>query len=61
MTFTWVLAYEKGNGDKTDALKKTFEFMLSEKAQSQAPDLGYVTLPAGVVEQSLAAVQKISE
>jgi len=61
VTFTWVLAYEKGNGDKTDALKKTFEFMLSEKAQSQAPDLGYVTLPAGVVEKSLAAVQKISE
>ena len=61
VTFTWVLAYETGNGDKTAALKKTFEFMLSEKAQSQAPELGYVSLPKGVVEKSLAAVEKISE
>ena len=61
MTFTRVLAYETGNGDKTAALKKTFEFMLSDKAQSQAPELGYVSLPKGVVEKSLAAVEKISE
>ena len=61
MTFTWVLAYETGNGDKTAALKKTFEFMLSDKAQSQAPELGYVSLTKGVVEKSLAAVEKISE
>ena len=61
VTFTWVLAYETGNGDKTAALKKTFEFMLSDTAQSQAPDLGYVSLPAEVVEKSLAATQKISD
>ena len=61
VTFTWVLAYETGNGGKTAALKKAFEFMLSEKAQAQAPDLGYVTLPKGVVEKSLAAVEKITE
>ena len=61
VTFTWVLAYETGNGDKTAALKKTLEFMLSEKAQSQAPELGYVSLPKGVVEKSLAAVEKIGE
>ena len=61
VTFTWVLAYETGNGDKTAALKKTFEFILSDKAQSQAPELGYVSLPKGVVEKSLAAVEKISK
>lgn len=61
VTFTWVLAYETGNGDKTAALKKTFEFMLSDTAQSQAPELGYVSLPAEVVEQSLAATQKVSD
>ena len=61
VTFTWVLAYETGNGDKTAALKKTFEFMLSDTAQSQAPELGYVSLPAEVVEQSLAATQTISD
>ena len=61
VTFTWVLAYERGNGGKTAALKKTFEFMLSEKAQSQAPELGYVTLPKEVIEKAMAAVDKISE
>ena len=60
VTFTWVLAYETGNGDKTAALKKTFEFMLSDKAQSQAP-AGLCQPPQGVVEKSLAAVEKISE
>lgn len=61
VTFTWVLAYETGNGSKTESLKKTFKFMLSDDTQSQAPELGYVTLPKSVVEKSLAAVEKISE
>ena len=61
VTFTWVLAYETGNGDKTAALKKTFEFMLSEEAQSKAPELGYVSLPADVVTKAKAAVEKISD
>lgn len=61
VTFTWILAYKEGNGDKTELLKKAFDFMLSEKAQSQAPQLGYVSLPAGVVEKSKAAVAQISK
>ena len=61
VTFTWVLAYETGNGDKTAALKKTFEFMLSEEAQSKAPELGYVSLPAEVVTKAKAAVEKVSD
>ena len=61
VTFTWVLAYETGNGTKTGALKKTFEFMLSDQAQSQAPNLGYVSLPKQVIEKSMAAVNKISQ
>ncbi len=61
VTFTWVLAYEKGNADKTPLLKKTFDFMLSDEAQAMAPELGYVTLPAPVVEKAKAAVEKISE
>ena len=56
-----MLAYEKGNGDKTAALKKTFEFMLSEEAQSKAPELGYVSLPADVVTKAKAAVEKVSD
>ena len=61
VTFTWVLAYETGNGDKTPALKKAFEYMLSEKAQGQAPELGYVTLPQEVVAKALEVVEKVAE
>ena len=61
VTFTWVLAYETGNGDKTAALKKTFEFMLSEEAQSKAPALGYISLPAEVVTKAKGAVEKVSD
>ena len=59
VTFTWVLAYANDNGDKTPVLKKTFNFMLSDTAQSQAPDLGYVSLPPEVVSKAKEAVDKI--
>jgi len=61
VTFTWVLAYETGNGDKTPLLKMAFDFMLSGEAQAQAPELGYVTLPPEVVEKSEEQVARISE
>ena len=60
VTFTWVLAYETGNDDKTAMLKKTFNYMLSQEAQSQAPDLGYVSLPPEVVSQAKAAADSIN-
>lgn len=60
VTFTWVLAYETGNDDKTALLKKTFNYMLSDEAQSQAPDLGYVSLPPEVVSQAKAAADSIN-
>jgi phosphate transport system substrate-binding protein len=59
VTFTWILAYTNGNGAKADLLKKAFNFMLSEQAQGQAPQLGYVTMPAAVIERAKAAVAKI--
>ena len=60
VTFTWVLAYQTGNNDKTAMLKKTFNYMLSEEAQSQAPELGYVSLPPEVVSQAKAAADSIN-
>ena len=60
VTFTWVLAYETGNDDKTALLKKTFNYMLSDEAQSQSPDLGYVSLPPEVVSQAKAAADSIN-
>lgn len=61
VTFTWVLAYEKGNGEKTALLKKVFNHMLSDKAQAQAPELSYVSLPPSVIAKSKAAVERISK
>ncbi|MEB3306953.1 MAG: phosphate ABC transporter substrate-binding protein PstS [Cyanobacteriota bacterium] len=60
VTFTWLLAYETGNGEKTDLLRKVFNTMLSEPNQALAPELGYVTMPPAVVEKSKAAVARIS-
>ena len=61
VTFTWVLAYATGNGKNTPVLKTTFDYMLSEEAQSRAPELGYVSLPAEVVTKAKAALEKVSD
>ena len=60
VTFTWVLAYATDNGDKTPLLKTTFNYMLSEEAQSKAPDLGYVSLPAEVISKAKTAADSIN-
>ncbi|MCY4235173.1 MAG: phosphate ABC transporter substrate-binding protein PstS [Cyanobacteria bacterium MAG CAR2_bin_4] len=56
VSLTWVLAYQTGNGAKLDALKQTFNYMLSEEAQGISDSLGYVPLPDSVVTRSKAAV-----
>ena len=61
VTFTWILAYKNGNGPNTELLRKAFNFMLSEQAQAQAPELGYVTMPPAVIEKAKAAVSQIGE
>ena len=61
VTFTWVLAYKTGNGNKTPLLKETFNFMLSDKAQNQAPEIGYISLPPGVIKKAKNAVMEISK
>ena len=55
-----MLAYETGNGDNTPVLKKTFDYMLSDEAQSKAPELGYVSLPPEVVTKAKAAADSIN-
>ena len=60
VTFTWVLAYATDNGDKTPLLKTTFNYMLSKEAQSKAPDLGYVSLPAEVISKAKTAADSIN-
>jgi len=56
VTFTWVLLYKSGNGAKLPALQKAFGYTLSDQAQAGAPALGYVSLPASVLEKARAAL-----
>jgi phosphate transport system substrate-binding protein len=61
VTFTWILLYKSGNGEKAEPLKKVFNTTLSEEFQSQAPKLGYVSLPPEVVTKAKAAVDSIGK
>ena len=56
VTFTWVLLYRSGNGAKLAALQRTINYALSDGAKRQAPGLGYIPLPAGVVTKAKAAL-----
>ena len=60
-TLTWILAYETGNGRKTEAVKTTLSRLLSTEYQEKASRLGYVPLRGDILEKSRAAVERISE
>lgn len=60
-TLTYLLAYRTGNGSKTDAIKETLNYILSDKAQALADDLGYVPLKDGIQAKAQAAVNQIKE
>lgn len=58
-TFTWLLLYKTGN-DKTklDGLKKFVTYGLSD-GQKFASELGYIPLPADIVEKGVAALREV--
>jgi len=58
-TLTWVLAYETGNGGKTEAIKTTLSTLLSDNYQEKASVLGYVPLRGDILYKSRAAVERI--
>lgn len=60
-TLTYLLAYRTGNGAKTDAIKSVINYMLSDKAQALADDLGYVPLKDEIQAKAQAAVNQIKE
>ena len=60
-TLTYILAYRTGNGAKTDAIKGVINYMLSDKAQALADDLGYVPLKDAIQAKAQAAVNQIKE
>ena len=60
-TLTWVLAYETGNGNKTEAIKTTLSTLLSDNYQEKASVLGYVPLRGDILQKARDAVQRIGE
>ncbi len=59
VTLTWILAYEKGNGGNTKALKEAFNFLLSDEAQAKASSLGFIPLKGDILLKSREAVDLI--
>jgi len=60
-TLTWVLAYETGNGNKTEAIKTTLSTLLSTEYQEKASVLGYVPLRGDILQKSRDAVERIGK
>lgn len=60
-TLTWILAYEKGNGDKAGLVRRALLYLLSPAAQNRADDLGYVPLHNSILAASRKAVARISQ
>jgi len=60
-TLTWILAYETGNGNKTEAIKTTLSTLLSENYQEKASVLGYVPLRGDILQKSRDAVERIGK
>jgi phosphate transport system substrate-binding protein len=59
VTFSWILLYKTGNGQSHDTLNKVFSYTLSDPAQAMAGDLGFISLPAPVLEKGRAALATI--
>ena len=60
-TLTWILAYETGNGNKTEAIKTTLSTLLSDNYQEKASVLGYVPLRGDILQKSRDAVERIGK
>ncbi len=58
-TLTWVLAYEKGNGKNTKAIKETLNTLLSDSYQKKATSLGFIPLRGEILIKARAAVKRI--
>lgn len=58
-TLTWVLAYRNGNGAKAAELREVFNYMLSNKSQGLADNLGYVPLRGDILRKAKAAVANV--
>jgi phosphate transport system substrate-binding protein len=60
-TLTYLLAYKTGNGSKAASIREAINYMLSDKAQASADDLGYVPLKDAIQAKAQSAVNLIKE
>jgi len=60
-TLTWILAFETGNGNKTEAVRETLLTLLSDEYQEKASVLGYIPLRGEILEKSRLAVENIGQ
>lgn len=60
-TFTWILAYQRGNGDKASTLRQFLTWGLSPKGQGIAKQLDFVPLTGAVLARARAEVAKIGK
>jgi phosphate transport system substrate-binding protein len=58
-TLTWVLAYKNGNGMKAADLREVFMYMLNNKSQGLADNLGYVPLRGDILKKAKAAIGNV--
>ncbi len=58
-TLTWILAYKSGNGRNTKVIQESLMYLLTDKAQSKAPSLGFVPLKGDILSKSREAVKLI--
>lgn len=59
VTFSWILLYRTGNGPRRDVLNTVFSHTLSAPAQAMAEGLGFISLPAPVLEKGRAALASL--
>jgi phosphate transport system substrate-binding protein len=56
---TWVLLYGSYEGEELQAVQDLITFMVSDQAQGQADQLGYIPLPEPVIEKVKEAATHI--
>jgi phosphate transport system substrate-binding protein len=62
VAFTWILAYESGQGaEKAEAVRTFLEWSLTEAPQRQASELGFVPLEGEVLSKARAAIASIRD
>ena len=56
VSLTWILAEP---GYKSEEIKSMLRYMLSEKAQTKADSLGYISLPSELKQKALEAIESL--